>query len=193
MKMSTNGESSKLRACQTIFKGFDRWSLCIGVGAAIVLLGCLAIILPVTSEYDIDDILAWILLIAGIIYSIYLIQMLKTPSRLPNILEACLYLLIGIFLFFYHGIVPLTFLLLMFFLAGSVLRMMRASELDSKTGRGAAIGAAILDVFFAILVALGYPSSAGWAYGMFIGLDLMIWGLSIVKSSLRMKTINEHQ
>jgi uncharacterized membrane protein HdeD (DUF308 family) len=150
-----------------------RWLIVAGILALIT--GVVAIAVPAIASVTTTIFVGWILIAAGISMGIQAISH-RAPVRG---LEALLAFVAGFYVLVFplSGTVTLTFVLAVWFIASGVLSL----SLAFQAGRSAAswmhaIGG-LLAVLTGFLIAASLPSSAGWAIGLLIGINLILWGV----------------
>ena len=77
------------------------------------------------------------------------------------------------------GAIGLTLLLAIFFISAGVFRLILASQL-SGNGKGWFAASGVLDLVLGVLILLHWPASGVWVIGLFLGIDLIVFGLAIV-------------
>ena len=75
------------------------------------------------------------------------------------------------------GTVTLTFVLAVWFLASGVLLLIDALSPRAGAASWAAAFGGVLSIVLGFLVAASVPSSAPWALGLLVGIDLIFWGV----------------
>jgi uncharacterized membrane protein HdeD (DUF308 family) len=150
-----------------------RWLII--AGALALITGVVAIAVPAIASVTMTIFVGWILIAAAISIGVQAISQ-RAPLRG---LEALLAFVAGFYLLVFplSGTVTLTFVLAVWFFASGVLSLSLAFQL----GRGAvswlhAIGG-LLAVVMGFLIAANLPSSAGWAIGLLLGINLIFWGV----------------
>jgi hypothetical protein len=94
-------------------------------------------------------------------------------------LEALVTLIAGLYLvsFPLNGTVTLTFALSVWLIAAGVLQILAATRTGGRPeGWAGAIGG-VLSIVQGFLIADSLPSSAAWAIGLLVGINLMFWGV----------------
>jgi uncharacterized membrane protein HdeD (DUF308 family) len=130
---------------------------------------------PVIASVTTTIFVGWILVAGAISMGIQAISH-RAPVRG---LEALLAFAAGFYVLVFplSGTVTLTFVLAVWFFASGVLSISLAFQL----GRGPAgwmhAISGLLAVILGFLVAASLPSSAGWAIGLLIGVNLIFWGV----------------
>jgi uncharacterized membrane protein HdeD (DUF308 family) len=162
-----------------------RWLIVAGVLALIT--GFVAIAVPAIASVTTTIFVGWILIVAAISIGIQAISH-RAPVRG---LEALLAFAAGFYLLVFplSGTVTLTFVQAVWFFASGVVSLSLALQL----GRGAAgwmnAISGLLAVIMGFLIAASLPSSAGWAIGLLIGINLIFWGVRALVGARLLKTL----
>jgi len=68
-----------------------------------------------------------------------------------------------------------------FFLAVGLLRLVIGQRVRSRGGSAWAVTlSGALDVLLGVLIAVGWPGTAGWVIGLFVGIELLFAGVSLI-------------
>jgi uncharacterized membrane protein HdeD (DUF308 family) len=98
-----------------------------------------------------------------------------------------LYLLTGGLMVFdpVSGAIGLTLLLAMFFVLAGVVRLSHGVQRRSRGGGGGmVIFSGALDLVLGALIIAGWPASATWVIGLFLGIELVIAGTALMSLAL---------
>jgi uncharacterized membrane protein HdeD (DUF308 family) len=162
-----------------------RWLVVAGILSLII--GFVAIAVPAIASVTTTIFVGWILIAAAISMGIQAISH-RAPIRG---LEALLAFAAGFYVLVFplSGTVTLTFVLAVWFFAGGVLSLTLAFQL----GRGAAGWmhgiSGLLAVIMGFLIAASLPSSAAWAIGLLIGINLILWGVRALVGARLLKEL----
>jgi uncharacterized membrane protein HdeD (DUF308 family) len=150
-----------------------RWLIAAGVLALIT--GIVAIAVPVLASVATAILIGWVLVVAGVAMTARVVS----HRSLLRGLEAVVTLIAGLYLLVFplSGTVTLTFVLAVWFFASGVLKLTHAFSRGSGAESWAAGLAGVLSIILGFLVAAGLPSSAAWALGLVVGIDLLFWGV----------------
>jgi len=183
MESNANFANAGTFVTETVSKNW-KWFLAMGI--SMIVLGALALALPHLSTLAVEVMVAWLFIFGGIALGIHAIQSRGEPALLQKLLGAFLYLVAGTFLLLFPlgGEITLTLVLAAFFLAAGVFRIMLASSLRPVRGWGWALTGGVLAIFLAMLILMRLPSSAGWAIGLIVGIDLFFAGWMLVSIAL---------
>lgn len=153
-------------------------------GIIMMVLGAAAIVWPQISTIAVDLFVGWIFLLSGLIGLATMFFASSVGGFLWSLLTAALSLFVGVLLVWHPvaGAVTLTLVLIAFFIAEGIFQVAgavqhRAAFPDSW---GWLLMSGIADLVLAGMLISGWPSSAAWALGLIVGLNLITSGLAIV-------------
>jgi len=150
-----------------------RWML--GVGGLALVAGVVAVAVPAIASVAMAIFIGWILVAAGGTSAIHTIER-RAWLRALEALVTCAagaYLL----LFPLSGTVSLTFVLAVWlFVSGIISLLLAVRWWGLPNGWINAFGAA-MSVLLGFLIAFSLPSSASWAIGLLVGINLIFWGV----------------
>ena len=179
--MTTQDQGRRLDMGEIMRK---HWKALLIEGILLVILGLLAIALPLLASIAITLFLGWLFLISGIAGLILTIWARQIPGFWWSILSALLSLAAGVLLIGWpgQGVISLTLVLGVFFVMEGVASIMYALEHRRElTGRwGWMVAAGILDLVISAMIITGLPGSAEWAIGLLVGINLVLGGASLV-------------
>lgn len=164
------------------------WSIAFGVLALIA--GALSILVPAVTSVTMTVFIGWLVLIYGLATAGHAISH-RSPLRG---LEALLSVIAGLYLLIFplSGTVTLTFLLAVWLFATGVVALFGALQAGHVPGRALAGFAGALSVLLGLLVAFELPSSAAWAIGLLVGVNLLAWGIrTVVAASVLPRRLGE--
>lgn len=160
-------------------------------GIFFIILGILAIALPVWSTLSFELLLGWLFIVGSIIQFVRTFQFHKAGEVVWSLISAILYLVVGIILLAYPltGILTLTLLLAAFFLVEGIAKLILSFELRSFGNWGWLLLSGILSIILAALIWSGWPGTATWVIGLLVGINLLFLG--VTQLLLGMGTIPE--
>jgi uncharacterized membrane protein HdeD (DUF308 family) len=166
----------------------EHWVLYLIEGVVLIVLGATAIVLPPIATLAVTILIGWLLLVSGIMGLITTFWMRHGPGFWWSLLSAVLALVVGVLLLAspLRGAVSLTIVLVAFFIIEGIASIMFA--LDHKrefSGRwGWMLASGIVDLILAALIFAGLPSSAAWAIGLLVGINLIFGGAALMSMAL---------
>ena len=109
------------------------------------------------------------------------------PGFAWSLLTALLAILFGLILIFrpLAGALTLTMILVAFFILEGVTAIVLAvRHREHLRSWGWVLFSGIVDLLLAYLIWAGWPSSADWAIGLLVGINMLFFGLSLVMTAL---------
>ncbi len=162
----------------------------IGMGGGLMVLGILAILAPFVATFAIEFVIGILFVIGGIMLFYNAIRWRRSSSgRVTSIMISLVYLAVGALLLAYplRGVITLTFLLALFFLATGIFKVVQSFEMRPANWWGWALASGILSLVLGVLLFLGMPWTALWAVGLIVGIDLLFTGWSMIMVSLAIR------
>ena len=164
------------------------WQLFLTQGVIMVILGVLAVIWPQISTIAVDVYVGWLFLLSGVVGLATMFLAQNVPAFLWSLLTAALSLFVGILLLWHptEGAVSLTLVLSPSSLSKASFRSWHLSAIArySPTSWGWMLASGIADLILAALIIKGWPSTATWALGLIVGINLITSGLAITMVAL---------
>lgn len=182
--------SNDLRRLRSAFRESvgHHWGIFLSEGIALLILGSLAILVPVLASLAATVVLGWILLVSGIIGLIATIRARHAPGRWWSLLSALLGMVAGALLLGWpiQGMFSLTAVLIAFLILEGVVSSLYALDHSrGLSGRwGWMLASGILDLVLGGIVLAGLPGSAAWALGIIIGINMIFGGWALIAMAL---------
>lgn len=153
------------------------WFMVLGIVA--VIAGFAAIIFPLYSSIAIKIIIGWALLFVGVGYLLNAFSADKKSGRIMNILLGLLFVIVGVWMVsnWFEGVVLLTIMLAMAFVFQGIVEISEAFKRRPGLGWGWLMFSGIVSLLAGILIYLDLPSSAVWALGLMVGINLISSGM----------------
>jgi uncharacterized membrane protein HdeD (DUF308 family) len=151
-------------------------------GALSILAGLVSIAVPAAASVATAVFIGWVLVGAGVVMAVHLLSQ-RSPDRIAlRLLNAALTLFVGIYLLAapLSGTVTLTFMLAVWFFGIGVLELAAAWRERGLPIAGWLGFNGAVSTILGLLIAFDWPSSAAWAIGLLVGINLVIWGLRAV-------------
>ena len=166
----------------------EHWKAFLIEGIVLSILGLAAIIVPQLASLAVTIYLAWMFLIMGILGLVVTFWARGMPGFWWSLISAVLAIAAGAILLARpaQGVITLTIVLGAFFLAEGVATIMYALEHRRElSGRSSwLIVSGAVDIIIAGLIITGLPSSAEWAIGLLVGINLLFGGASMIGMAL---------
>lgn len=161
------------------------WGWMLGMGVVLAVLGVVAIVASVAVSITSIGFFGWLLVIAGIIGIGYTLRHRKSGHFALHLVDAIFALVVGVMLLLNSlaGMLVLTLLMAVYFIVAGVHRIGVALTTHAP-GSGWTLLCGIITLLLGVLVWLQWPMAALWIIGLFIGINLLITGVSQIMSAL---------
>ena len=166
----------------------EHWKLYLVEGIVLIVLGALAIIIPPVATLAVTLLFGWLFLLSGAMGLVTTFWMRQAPGFWWSLVSALLGIAVGVLLLAspLQGAVSLTLVLIAFFIIEGVASIMFA--LDHKrelSGRwGWMLASGVVDLLLSALILAGLPSTAAWAIGLLVGINMVFGGTALVAMAL---------
>jgi uncharacterized membrane protein HdeD (DUF308 family) len=166
----------------------EHWKLYLVEGILLLILGAIAIVLPPIATLAVTIVLGWLFLVSGVIGLFTTFWMRHAPGFWWSLISAALGIVVGAWLLAapVTGAVSLTIVVVAFFIIEGVASIMFA--LDHKrelSGRwGWMLMSGVVDLVLAALIFAGLPSTAAWAIGLLVGINMVFGGSALIAMAL---------
>jgi uncharacterized membrane protein HdeD (DUF308 family) len=168
------------------------WKLFLAEGVVMMVLGVVAILVPEVATLAITLVIGWLFIIGGIFRTISLLQHRDMPGFGWSLATAVLAIVLGVILLLrpIAGALTLTIALIAFFILEGVSAIVLAIEHRRHLGSwGWVLFSGLIDLLLAFLIWDGWPSSADWAIGLLVGINMVFLGLSLIMTALAARTM----
>ena len=153
-------------------------------GIVLVILGLLAILVPQIASLAVELLLGWLFLISGVVGLFTTFWTKPAAGFWWSLISAVIAIIAGVLLLIWPltGVVSLTIVLIAFFLIEGIASIMYAIEHRRElTGRwGWMLASGIITLVLAFLIYAGLPSTAAWAIGLLVGIDMVFGGTALI-------------
>jgi uncharacterized membrane protein HdeD (DUF308 family) len=152
----------------------------IGWGLIMILLGVLALFLPLATGIGVSIAVAWIIVFGGIAYVASAFAARGAGSFLWRLLIGAVYILGGLYLAFNPGLAlaSTTFAMAVMFFIEGALETVLFFQFRALPGSGWALFDGLLTLCLAYLIWRPWPGSSIWAIGTILGINLITSGFT---------------
>ena len=163
------------------------WKLVLAQGILLMVFGLLAVAMPNIATLAVEIFVGWLFFIAGIFRAVSVWHARQMPGFGWSMLSGLLAVLLGLILIArpLAGVLTLTMVLIAFFvLEGITAIVVAVQHREHLRSWGWVLFSGIVDLLLAYLIWAGWPSSADWAIGLLVGINMVFLGLSLLMTAL---------
>jgi uncharacterized membrane protein HdeD (DUF308 family) len=162
----------------------------IGLSIALIILGILAIFMPTIASAIFTLTLGWIVLASGVVMIIQAFQARPIRGFWLSLLVGIFYVIAGIYILFNVGaaLLALTFAFGILFIVEGVFTIIMA--FTNRAGHRMSWLVAlngIVTLILGIMVLNRFPFSALWLIGLYVGISILMSGVSILAAALTVR------
>ena len=166
----------------------DHWRLFLFQGTALIVLGIIAVVAPLTATVAVDFFVGYLLLISGVVGLIAVFSARNLPAFLWGLVTAVLSAGVGAILIWnpVMGAISLTALLTWFFIVEGIFQIATSFPYREVTRNswGWMVVSGVADLVMAAIIISGWPQTATWALGLLVGINLITSGWAIMMTAL---------
>jgi len=162
----------------------DHWGLFLSEGIILVILGIIALVVPVMATFAVEIVIGWVVLLSGIVGLISTFRMRSAPGFWWSLFSAALGIAAGVILLAWplSGVFSLTLILTVFLLFEGVASIMLAlhHRRNASGNWGMLLASGIIDLILAAFIFLGLPGTAVWILGLVVGVNMLFGGSALI-------------
>lgn len=180
MAISIDEAAAALReAMRETVKRYSLWYLIQGV--LLVVAGILALVYPFIASVAVVILLAWILILSGVLQGIGLIGASNVPHYWLQLISAVLAILIGVLLLNSpdSGLLIMTVLLIVYFMVEGIAKVIFALTIRPFPNWGWVLGSGLVGILLALVLWANMPLTADWVLGLMLGILLVCEGAAL--------------
>ena len=156
-----------------------------GAGIVLIILGAVAIAVPLAASIAIEILFGWIFILGGVVTVVHSFRALNSGKCILRLISGVLYLAVGIMFMAYplKGVLTLALLLAAVFMFEGIIKISLAVQLRPKPNWGWMLASGIAALVLSFMIFSGYPGSAAWMLGLLVGLNLVFSGWTMLMIS----------
>jgi uncharacterized membrane protein HdeD (DUF308 family) len=169
------------------------WRAFLIEGIVLLILGIFAILIPNVATLAVEVFVGWVLLLSGVVGLISTFRMRGAPGFGWSLLSAVVAIAAGIVLLAWplSGVLSLTLILTAFLTVEGVASIMLA--LSHRRGFSARwallLVSGVIDLILAAMIFLNLPSTAAWAIGLLVGINMVFGGSTLISMALQARAL----
>ena len=165
-----------------------KWGMLVFVGVLLVLLGVVAIGGAVSVTLATMLFIGGVLVVAGILQTLHAFLLRRWAGFYVEMLTGILNTIVGVMIMSHPGAtaVALTLIISLLLILGGVFRILTGFSVGFQNRNWLILHGAI-NLFLAYSILAEWPVSGQWVIGLFIGIDLLFNGWSLIMMGLALR------
>ncbi len=162
------------------------WKWILASGIVFILLGILAIAMPVASSMGVTLAIAIILLASGVVNSVRAWRLRDEEGAGTRYFQAIVPLVAGFLMFLYptSGVLGVTLILAFYFFLSAAAQWILALNFRPYPGWGWMLASSIASLLLGVYIVWTFPISSFLVPGVLLGLDLIFSGAAMIQVSI---------
>jgi uncharacterized membrane protein HdeD (DUF308 family) len=169
---------------QEAFQRSSNWIVAFGV--VLIVAGTLAILAPLVTGIAVETIVGMLFVLGGVAEIVYAFRAATWGAGMLAAVSGTLSLACGILMLLHpiFGLEFLTLVLVAYFLADGISRIVLATRMRALPGWGWMLFDGLVTVLLAAVIILQWPLSGAWAIGILAGINLLLTGWALLAAGL---------
>jgi len=162
-------------------------------GVLLIVFGAVAVGLPFFAAVAVSAMVAWLIILAGIVHLMLGFRAHGAGSKTWKILVGIAYLCFGGYLIVNPGlaVASLTLVLASLFVIEGILDIVLFAKMRPMQGSNWVLVDGIVSLLLGLMIYLQWPSSSLWAIGTLVGISLIFSGVARVMMSLAVRKASD--
>lgn len=163
----------------------------IALGAALMILGAIALGTAVLTTVISVTLFGWILAVGGVIQIAHAFSASRWRGVVLSVVEGVLYVVVGVLV----AARPLetaalvTLAASVFLVASGLFRILSVATFLTIPNRGWVLASGILSLLLGLAIGLRWPVTSLWVIGAFLGVEMLTWGFSLIEVGLAHRNV----
>ena len=170
----------------------SHWVLFLIQGLVMAALGLMAAAKPMLASLAIEIFAGWLFIVCGVVGLASAFTAQRMPGYWWTVLTAALAVVFGAYLIWrpLAGVLSLTLAVAAFFAAQGITQIISAVQHRRVLGSWVwpVIGG-VINLLLAAIIVSGWPGSATWTLGLLFGINMFMWGVSLVMTAIGCRAV----
>lgn len=169
----------------------QKWAWFLGLGILLVVLGMVAIGSSVTATVVSMIFVGYLMIVGGVLQTLHAIVMRSWSGFFLDLLAGVLYTVVGGLIVGHPGstAIALTLMIAISLILSGVFRIVAAITVNFQNRIWIGLNG-LVNLFLAYAILSSWPASGLWVIGLFIGIDMIFNGWSLIMMSFVAKKVN---
>jgi uncharacterized membrane protein HdeD (DUF308 family) len=153
----------------------------------LIIFGILAISLPMVASIGVSRVIAWLILIDGIVQFVYAFKSHGVGRTIWKVLVSLLYIAAGVYLLVHPlmGLAGLTLMLAVFFFVEGIVDIGTFIWTHRSAGSEWLLLHGIITLLLGLMIWRHWPSSSLWTLGLLVGISMLVTGTTRLMMAIR--------
>jgi len=158
-------------------------------GVLLIVFGMVAIASPFLAAVAVNVVVAWLLILAGVVHLVLAFRAHGAGSVLWKFLVGLAYVCFGGYIIVHPivGVASLTLVLASLFLVEGILDIILFFKMRPMHGSSWVLFDGIITLLLGLMIYMQWPSSSAWAIGTLVGISMIFSGVARVMMSLAVR------
>jgi len=169
------------------------WKLFLFQGIVMLALGLLAVALPNISTLEIEQLVGWLLIVGGFLRTATILRKHHMPAFWWSLSSGAIAMVLGVLLVSHplQGVITLTIVMTVLFVIEGVAAIFVALELRPYLRNWVwTLLGGLVTLMLAYLIFEGWPNTATWVIGLYIGIHMIVLGTSLISTAIAARRID---
>ena len=168
-----------------------KWGWLVGLGVLLAVLGTIAIGASVVVTLATMVFVGFLMLVGGILQTVHAIAMRAWSGFFIDLLAGVLYTVVGYAIVFHPGAtaVALTLMIAILLILGGIFRILTAISVPYHNRQWLFLHG-VVNLLLGFTIFHDWPLSGLWVIGLFIGIDMIFNGWTLIMLGLAAKRLN---
>jgi uncharacterized membrane protein HdeD (DUF308 family) len=170
-----------------------QWKVLLLEGIVVLGLGLLAVAAPSISSLAIEQLVGWLGIVGGVIATAAIIRRHQLPAAWKPLSSSLIATALGVLLVRspHWGAITLTVVMVVLFVIKDGFAVFRALKATSGPRKWiCSLFGGSITVLFVYLIWEGWPDTATWVLGLYVGLNMIYVGTSLIFTVIAARGVN---
>jgi uncharacterized membrane protein HdeD (DUF308 family) len=172
----------------------SHWKLLLAIGALLELMGLFSILVPIVASISVAILAGWALLVGGVVQFGHMLRREAGWERTWRLFLAAVTALAGLSLLLFPltGTITITFVLVVWLFISGGTRIGAWWSIRHAEGTWPLGANGLASVVLGALIWASLPSSAAWAIGLLVGIELVLYGMTLIVAGAAGRRAEQH-
>lgn len=170
------------------------WGWLLFAGIALVVIGVVALLMPLASTLGVTIALGALFLAQGVVQLIHAVQLRHHEGNIHRFLAAALGIVLGTLMLWQpgFGMLGISLMLACYFFVSAVINWVYAQEISRENGRIWLYLGTAASFLLGFYIVFTFPLSALWLPGMLLGIEFVFNGMGLIGLAFAVKPSTPH-